>query len=204
MNIVFLPGASGGVEFWHPLLQYLKAERAFNEKIVAYPSFGTMPHHPDVTDFTSLMAYVVAQIPENSIVVAQSMGGIFAVQAALQPHKKIKALILVATSGGISLNNFAVADWRQDYQISLPDVPDWFVHAQINLQPELQQIKIPIFLIWGTEDQISPVAVGEYLRQQFQQATLHIVQGGQHDLAEQYAEQIAPYIGEFIVQHHLG
>lgn len=202
MNIVFLPGASGRVEFWHPLLQHLNAERVFNEKIVAYPSFGTMPHHPKVIDFTSLMHHVIEQIPEHSIVIAQSMGGIFAVQAALQRHKKIQALVLIATSGGISLQDFDVADWRQDYQIALPNVPDWFIHAHINLQPALKNIDIPVLLIWGTEDAISPIAIGEYLQQQFRHATLQCVEGGQHDLAEQYAESITPWINTFLNQIH--
>jgi pimeloyl-ACP methyl ester carboxylesterase len=58
------------------------------------------------------------------------MGGIFAVQAALQKPEQVQALVLVATSGGIDLSPFQVADWREDYQQSFT-VPDWFVSASV-------------------------------------------------------------------------
>ena len=94
--------------------------------VVAYPSFGGYADDVDVQSFESLQAYVLNQIQQPSVVVAQSMGGIFAVQAALQKPDQVQALVLVATSGGIDLSPFQVADWREDYQQSFT-VPDWFV-----------------------------------------------------------------------------
>ena len=52
--------------------------------VVAYPSFGGYADDVDVQSFESLQAYVLNQIQQPSVVVAQSMGGIFAVQAALK------------------------------------------------------------------------------------------------------------------------
>ncbi len=46
---------------------------------------------------------MVNQINEESVIVAQSMGGIFAVAVALKKPHLVKGLVLIATSGGINL-----------------------------------------------------------------------------------------------------
>lgn len=48
-------------------------------------------------------------------------------------------------------------------------------------------------------DPISPVAVGERLRDLLPDARLHVLAGGDHDLAHQRAAEIAP-----LVEAHLG
>ena len=52
--------------------------------VVAYPSFGGYPDEMKVQSFEDLQDDVLNQIQQPSVVVAQSMGGIFAVQAALK------------------------------------------------------------------------------------------------------------------------
>ena len=75
------------------------------------------------------------------------MGGILAVQAALQKPELIQALVLVATSGGIDLSTFDVADWRQAYQQTFA-VLDGFTAHQQYLHDQLHQIQCPVLLIW--------------------------------------------------------
>lgn len=77
--------------------------------VVAYPSFGGYPDDVDVQSFEGLQAYVLNQTQQPSVVIVQSMGGIFAVQAALKKPEQVLALVLVATSGGIDLSFFR---WR--------------------------------------------------------------------------------------------
>ena len=170
--------------------------------VVAYPSFGGYPDEMKVQSFEDLQDYVLNQIQQPSVVVAQSMGGIFAVQAALQKPEQVQALVLVATSGGIDLSPFQVADWREDYQQSFT-VPDWFVQHQSDLTGSLERIQCPVLLIWGDADPISPVAVGRSLHRQIPHAELHIVSQGQHDLAYVHAEHVAQLIQNFLVKLRL-
>ena len=125
------------------------------------------------------------------------MGGIFAVQAALQKPDLVDALVLVATSGGVDLSSFNVADWRQDYQQTF-DVPDWFVQPQVYLDNLLYKIECPVLLIWGDADPISPVAIGQYLHGKIILSELHVIQQGQHDLAQLHADQVAFLLQAFI------
>ncbi|MGE8545261.1 MAG: alpha/beta fold hydrolase [Acinetobacter johnsonii] len=197
MNLIFLPGASGNTAFWQPVIQCLPQDDS--TMVVAYPSFGGYPDDVDVQSFEGLQAYVLNQIQQPSVVIAQSMGGIFAVQAALKKPEQVQALVLVATSGGIDLSSFQVADWREDYQQSFT-VPDWFVQHQSDLTDSLERIQCPVLLIWGDADPISPVAVGQFLHRQIPHAELHIVSQGQHDLAYEHAEHVAQLVQNFLVK----
>ncbi|WP_228140684.1 alpha/beta fold hydrolase [Acinetobacter sp. TGL-Y2] len=199
-NLIFLPGASGNIEFWQPVLSLLSPN--YTKQIMTYPEFGGMPAKVGVRSFDDLQLDVISSIKslsqeQPSVVIAQSMGGIFAVQAALHlnlcDQKCIKALVLVTTSGGIDLSRFAVADWREDYSLNF-SVPDWFVQCREALDNQLDQIKCPVLLIWGDDDPISPLSVGRYSEKQFKQARLEIIEGGQHDLAFKYAERVADLI----------
>ncbi|OOW09113.1 alpha/beta hydrolase [Acinetobacter sp. MF4642] len=196
MNLIFLPGASGNTAFWQPVIQLLQDDSTI---VVAYPSFGGYADDVDVQSFEGLQADVLNQIQQPSVVIAQSMGGIFAVQAALKKPEQVQALVLVATSGGIDLSPFQVKDWREDYQQSFM-VPDWFVQHQSDLTDSLERIQCPVLLIWGDADPISPVAVGQALHRQIPHAELHIVSQGQHDLAYVHAAHVAQLIENFLVK----
>lgn len=197
LNLIFLPGASGNTVFWQPVIQRLPQDDS--TMVVAYPSFGGYADDVDVQSFEGLQADVLNQIQQPSVVVAQSMGGIFAVQAALKKPEQVQALVLVATSGGIDLSSFQVADWREDYQQSFT-VPGWFVQHQSDLTDSLERIQCPVLLIWGDADPISPVAVGQALHRQIPHAKLHIVSQGQHDLAYVHAEHVAQLIQNFLTE----
>ena len=128
------------------------------------------------------------------------MGGIFAVTAALQYPEKVKGLVMVATSGGMDLSSFQVQDWRQDDQASDLNYPDWFVEAKADYTVDFAKINMPILLLWGDQDPISPLAVGEFLQQQFPQAVLKIVHDGDHLFLETHADQAAEHIAAYLSQ----
>lgn len=195
-NLVFLPGALGNTQFWNPLIAQLPEH--YTKQVIAYPSFHGMAAHPDINSFDDLTNYVVAQIQQPSILIAQSMGGIFAIATTLKKTDLVKGLVLIATSGGINLDPFLVQDWRQAYQQEYLQYPDWFVTAKVDYEAQLAHIQQQVLLLWGDQDLISPVAVGQHLHHIFQKSQLHIIQGGEHDFAEQYVNEVTIYINDFI------
>ena len=100
-QLLFLPGASGSTAFWQPLAGLLThpAER----RIVGYPGFGDTPHDPAVDDFDSLVRHVLETIDRPTAVIAQSMGGVIAMRAALDKPALITHLVLTVTSGGLDM-----------------------------------------------------------------------------------------------------
>ncbi len=195
-NLIFLPGASGSTTFWHPLIE--KLPQHYQTKIIGYPGFGDTPQSLEVKSFEDLTNHVVDQINEESVIVAQSMGGIFAVAAALQKLQLVKGLVLIATSGGINLERFNVQDWREAYRQTFLKYPDWFITTNANYEEFLSDINIEILLIWGDQDPVSPVEVGTYLNQIFKNSRLYIVKGGDHQLAEKHADEVATQIKDYL------
>lgn len=195
MQFIFLPGASGSTEFWQPLMQALPEYES--KKVISYPGFGAYSADPALQNFDDLQHHVLNQIHQPSLIFAQSMGGIFAVQAALQKPEWVRALVLVATSGGVDLSRFDVLNWRKTYQKDCA-VPDWFVQHRVYLDDELEKIECPVLLIWGDADLISPVGVGQYLDSKFKYSELKIVANAQHDLAKVHARQVADCVEDFI------
>ncbi|QSB53191.1 alpha/beta hydrolase [Acinetobacter calcoaceticus] len=195
-NLIFLPGASGSISFWHPLIE--KLPQQYHTKIIGYPGFGDTPESVEVKNFEDLTNHVVDQINEESVIIAQSMGGIFAVAAALQKPQLVKGLVLIATSGGIDLSAFNIQDWREAYRQAFLKYPDWFVTTNINYEEFLSDISVETLLIWGDQDSVSPVEVGTYLNQIFKSSTLHIVKGGDHQLAEKHADEVSVQIKTYL------
>ncbi|MCK0912284.1 alpha/beta hydrolase [Acinetobacter pittii] len=196
MNLIFLPGASGSTTFWHPLIE--KLPQHYQTKIIGYPGFGDIPESPQVKNFEELTNYVLDQIYDESVIIAQSMAGIFAVAAALKKPHLVKGLVLIATSGGINLKRFNVQDWREAYRQAFLKYPDWFITTNVNYEEFLSDINIETLLIWGDQDPVSPVEVGTYLNQIFKNSRLYIVKGGDHQLAEKHADEVATQINNYL------
>jgi pimeloyl-ACP methyl ester carboxylesterase len=106
------------------------------------------------------------------------MGGAMALAIALR--RPVRRLVLTTASGGVDVARLGGADWRKDFDRTLPP---WFVDARPDITPELARIDVPTLLIWGDADPISPIAVGRFLEQHNAGARLVIIPGGTHALA---------------------
>lgn len=191
-QLLFLPGASGNTLFWKPMGEALATEAAF--KFVGYPGFGATPSDPNINCIDDLVGMIVSEIDQPTGIVAQSMGGVIATLATLRCPDLVTHLVLVATSGGIDMSGFGAEDWREPFIQANPLLPDWFATFNGDFSSELVRIEVPILLIWGDDDPISPVAVGQKLEELFPNAHLHVVPGGQHDLANTHAAMLAPLV----------
>ena len=191
-KLFFLPGALGRTQYWRPVIGLLTHPA---EKVhVGWPGFGATPPDPRVHGIDDLVAKVVAQIDRPTALIAQSMGGVIAVRAALEKPDLVTHLVLAATSGGIDVASLGGMDWRASFHAANPSLPRWFSAYQDDLSPRLAAISMPTLLLWGDADPISPVAVGQRLASLLARARLHVVAGADHDLAETHADAIAPLI----------
>lgn len=192
MHIVFLPGAGGAAEFWHPLGALLPSD--WEKSYLSWPGLGNQPHDPAVNGFDDLVRLAVRKIKGPTVIVAQSMGGIVGVRLALEYKKHITHLILVATSGGINISNLATEDWRPSYLRSFPNSQTWITQERPDYSEDIPDISCPTLLIWGDNDALSPPPVGKTLASLIEGARLYVVEGGNHDLAREKAGEIAPLI----------
>ncbi|MFZ0392724.1 MAG: alpha/beta fold hydrolase [Terracidiphilus sp.] len=63
---------------------------------------------------------------------------------------------------------------------------------------ELPQFKMPVLIVWGSEDHIVPVAEGEKMHQLAPQSQLDVVQGCGHLAPVQCAGRIGPVVDAFL------
>jgi len=195
--ILFLPGAAGSADFWSPVVELLPKD--WEKRRLSWPGLGHEPPRPNICGLDDLVRLVVHQIGEQADIVAQSMGGVVAIRAALAAKGRVRRLVLTATSGGINVEALGASDWREDYRLAYPNASSWVATARQDLSPELAQMTVPTLLIWGDADPISPVAVGQKLQTLLPAATLRVIPGGGHDLAQTHAMQTAS-----LIEEHLG
>lgn len=191
-KLLFLPGALGRTQLWEPVAGRLAHPAA---KIhVGWPGFGSTPPDSSIRGIDDLVDNVLAQVDQPTALIAQSMGGVIALRVALEKPELVTHLVLAVTSGGIDVAGLGGQDWRPLFHEANPWLPRWFSADQEDLSPKLSTLEVPTLLLWGDSDPISPVRVGERLAALLPCAELHIVAGGDHDIAETHAEAIAPLI----------
>lgn len=201
MRLLFLPGVSGHGNFWEPVAAHLPS--SWDLTMIDWPGLGSVPPAPDVHAFDDLVTRLVTQLDEPAVLVAQSMGGVIALRAALQRPDRVLALVLTATSGGIDLTPFGVADWRPDYRAAYPQAPAWVYAQGPDLSPALATLDIPTLLIWATSDAISPLAVGRHLAGLLPHASLIEIDSDDHWVARVHAQAVAAAIEQHVRQHWL-
>jgi poly(3-hydroxyoctanoate) depolymerase len=191
-KLIFLPGASGNTQFWKPVSDGLQhpAQREF----FAWPGFGGVPPEPDVIGIDDLVKRVSASISEPVDLLAQSMGGVIAIRAALENPGLVKHMVLSVTSGGLDVVSLGATDWRSTFMKNNPTVPSWFSDEREDLTNRLGELPFPVLLLWGDADPISPVAVGQRLAELLPRAELVVIKNGTHDLVSERANEVIPHI----------
>lgn len=195
-HLLFLPGAAGAADFWHPLGSLLPA--AWEKTYLNWPGLGHQTHQPGLDSFDALLTHSARHLQPRTAIVAQSMGGIFAARLALKYPDHVSHLVLTATSGGIRLTDFDMEDWRGSYRAEYPQAAPWITTAKPDYTQEIQRIGQPTLLLWGDADRISPVSVGQYLASLLPRAELHVIAGGDHGFGKTRAAEIAPLVQAFL------
>ena len=194
VKLLFLPGASGSGAFWHPVACRLD----WQSTLFSWPGLGNEPSDPEVACVSDLISLVAKEVDRPLAIIAQSMGGYIAIKLALQFPELVKCLVLVATSGGVPIQDLGGIDWRPSYEARFPRAEKWIAKPVEDLSPQLGKLQVPVLLIWGDADPISPVAVGERLLSLLPNSSLQVIEGADHDLAETHADAVAVLIREHV------
>lgn len=196
-QLLFLPGAGGAAEFWHPLGRLLPDSYA--KTYLNWPGLGREKHRPGFDSLDALTAHAAKHLADgDNVILAQSMGGIFALRLALLYPQKIRKLVFTAASGGIDVMRFGAADWRPAYRAEYPDAANWITQARADHTAEISSIAQPALLLWGDADMVSPLSVGKHLASLLPRAELHVLAGADHSFAETRAAEIAPRVERFL------
>jgi pimeloyl-ACP methyl ester carboxylesterase len=194
---IFLPGAGGQRSFWQPVCNFLGL--GSDEVRMGWPGFGDEPVDPGIHGLSDLVGYVLQRVPGDINLVAQSMGGVVALQIALQQPERIRRLVLCGTSGGVDFKLIDRQDWRPAYLAEMPETsPRWFIDDRTDITDRLSEITMPARLIWGGEDRIVPPAAGRLLADLLPYARIVVVAGAGHDVAVTKPNEVAGHIATFL------
>ena len=167
--------------------------------LLGWPGFGDEPPDAGIRSLSGLASYALRRISEPADLVAQSMGGVVALEATLRQPGLVRRLVLAGTSGGVDMKRFGAQDWRADYAREMPETaPRWFIDDRTDLTGALPGISQPVLLLWGEDDKVSPPAVARYLQALLPDAELVLVPGAGHMLAEEAPDQVASAIADFL------
>lgn len=166
----------------------------WDTRSLSWPGAGNVPASPDVGGYRDLIELAAAALPDGSDVVAQSMGGAVAVGLALARPQKLRRLVLVATSGGLDVDALGAKDWRAEYRDEFPRAGAWVTDDRLDHGAAIASLELPVCLIWGDADPISPVRVGQALHAALRASTLHVLSGGTHAVAREKPQQVAALI----------
>jgi pimeloyl-ACP methyl ester carboxylesterase len=195
-NAFFLPGAGASASFWRPVADRLSGRR--QKRMFSWPGLGNEPPAAEVRGIDDLVSMVLGEVHEPADLIAQSMGGLVAIRAALAAPAMVRRMVLAATSGGVPVGDFGGSNWRPEYREAFPAAAAWITEVREDLSTEITTIAAPVLLISGDADSISPIAVGRRLLELLPNARLHVVKGGGHDLAVTHADEVAA-----VIQEHL-
>ncbi|MCI5069900.1 alpha/beta hydrolase, partial [Acidovorax sp.] len=159
-RLIFLPGVGGNPAFWQPVSAAIThpAERV----LPGWPWFGRasaadMP--PNTADrMQDLVDAVTPYMDQPCALIAQSMGGVVAALAALQRPERLTHLVLVATSGGVPIDDLRPHDWRPDFLRANPPGPAGFARAGGARAPHPAAVRAPTQLLRGGAAPHSPRA----------------------------------------------
>ena len=191
-KILFLPGSGASPDFWKPVGALLPADWSMH--YFGWPGLGDQPHDPAIEGMDDLVRMVAARMDDPVDLVAQSMGGVIAARLAIEQPRKVRRLVLTVTSGGVDMTGLGASDWRAGYRKSFPRAVAWITEPRAAGPLPVEKIAAPTLLLWGDADPISPVAVGKHLEARIPDARLHVVAGGDHDIAQTHAVELAPLI----------
>lgn len=196
-TVLFLPGSGASPDFWKPVGALLPAD--WSKHYFGWPGLGNQPHDPAIKGMDDLVRMVADRMDGPVDLVAQSMGGVIAARLAIEQPQKVRRLVLTVTSGGVDMTGLGASDWRASYRNSFPRAASWIYEPRAAGPLPVEKIAAPTLLLWGDADPISPLAVGRHLEARIPDARLHIVAGGDHDLAQTHAAEVMP-----LIARHLG
>jgi pimeloyl-ACP methyl ester carboxylesterase len=193
--IVYLPGGGGSSSFWRPVADRLWRRGA--PIVLGYPGFGDVPADGSLRTLSDLYRALLDVLPPRFHLVAQSMGNVLALRTAIEDPDRVASLVLCAVSGGVDVQSLGGAEWRDSLRAEQAGRPTWFIDDGSDFTDKLGAIAIPTLVLSGDADALSPVRVGEFLRDRMPSAELRVVAGGGHWMAVEKPDRIAELVGGF-------
>lgn len=193
-NLVFLPGWSYAASVFAIMKPYFATHQL---AFVDLPKLSCENNDPTMAKF-------VANLPDNSILIGWSLGGLFAIHLCALFPDKIAKLVLLA-----SAPKFPVASgWTEKFQslVCFPSVsrsqrhyfsshrkaeadPNLSYLFQTDLREEFANLAVPVISLAGDKDAILPYSA----------TVTHCIPGAGHGLLYTHTDTVCQHINQFLL-----
>lgn len=95
INLVLIHGWGCDSRTWQPLVESLQTSASI--KLIDLPGFGTSPALPEFS-LDAVLDKIAVQLPQSSVVMGWSLGGMLAVQLAARFPERVRAVITLAAN----------------------------------------------------------------------------------------------------------
>lgn len=215
--LVLIHGLAGSGGWWRYNIQaFAEHFTVYVIDLVGYG--GNRSWRPlRITKAASCLGQFIAQLPGGRAdVVAHSMGGQICTHLAAEHPDRVQRLVLVAASGLL----------RSDLMRMMLRLPGAARYGRFNFAPTLvydslrsgpinlllgamdilsndvtealSKIAAPTLLVWGAQDKLVPVEVGEAVRQVLPGARLEVISGAGHVIMWDQPEQFNQLVLDFL------
>lgn len=208
-NIYLLHGWTYSLDKWQPFIELLKKEN-INPIQLKIPGLTAPLTQPwSIANYIKWLNKQISNQKEKIILLGHSNGGRLALNFAQKYPQKISHLILI-DSGGIYDNSFFIKFKRRffktlssvgkkftdsgllnkilykiigesDYNLASPVMRQTMINLLKSDETlSLIQIRIPVTIIWGKHDAITPLSHAHKLHSLLSNSELHIIDGARH------------------------
>jgi len=152
--LLFLHGLNAHSGTWRNNVSFFAEDSRV--LVPSLPPSRESPNNLDITPYVEYLEEFLSELDIHRVTIAgNSMGGWIAMQIAIDHSDWVEALVLEDSAG-----------------ISNPG--DEILLTKIN------ELKVPVLILWGRNDRILPVNAGKYLHSKIKTSTLIVLDGVGH------------------------
>ncbi len=209
-KIYILHGWAYSTESWKPFIHELQKEKIEVEMLKIPGLTTPLAEEWSIDNYVSWLNEILRNEKGQVVLLGHSNGGLISLAYTLKYQDKVKKLILVDSTGiyhnelSIRLKRFVFASAarigkkitnsaalrRLLYKLArahdYEKAPDIIIQKTMlnlirtDLKDKFSNIKIPTIIIWGKNDQVTPIPDGRVMRREIKNSSLHIISDARH------------------------
>jgi pimeloyl-ACP methyl ester carboxylesterase len=217
--VVFVHGLGGRAEDWRDLAPAV-AEGGFRVFLPDLPGFGQSEQPTDFSysvrdEAEAVVGFMDALGIHDADLGGWSMGGGIAQNLAARHPERVRKLLLFDSEGiyekpkwDVNLTrpkSSGVAPYIARDILRRSEENAWVIHRAIDNtgnntnDEQLSSLKMPVLIIWGELDSITPLSEGKRISELIPQSQMEVFPGCGHLAPTQCANDIGPVVVEFLV-----
>jgi pimeloyl-ACP methyl ester carboxylesterase len=204
--LVFIHGLGGSTATWDGCVAALNDR--YETVAIDLLGHGASPVPEDPAEYTRDRALVdidevLAELGEPAVLVGHSLGGYLALAHAATRHGATRAIVVLNTGPGFrdpeKREGWNERSRRNAHRFGVP-----LQATNLNLQEDsvvmerLAEMTVPTLVLAGELDRAEYQVSGQYLERKMAHAHLEVIAGGEHNMQESHAVEIAAVIDRFV------